>query len=243
MAGMTYYRENLALVHHLGFAVHAEACAPGVLALLEPVRARGGLVLELGCGSGLLTRRLVDAGHRVIATDASPAMLELALKTAPAADLRRLVLPHDELPVADAVVGVGHVLNYLADEADLEAALVAIAGAVRPGGIVALDLCDLEWAVARAQQPDYVRVTDEWAIITRFSTPSPNRFVREITVFVRTEDGSWQRDDEHHDNVLYDTARVPALLAAYGVQAEVRPSFGDEDLPTGLLAIVGRRQA
>ena len=51
---------------------------PGILALLEPVRARGGLVLEVGCGSGLLTRHLVDAGHRVIATDASPAMVELA---------------------------------------------------------------------------------------------------------------------------------------------------------------------
>ena len=31
--------------------------------LLEPVRARGGLVLELGCGSGLLTKHLVDAGY------------------------------------------------------------------------------------------------------------------------------------------------------------------------------------
>jgi precorrin-6B methylase 2 len=32
---------------------------------------RGGLAVELGCGSGLLTRELVGAGHRVIATDAS----------------------------------------------------------------------------------------------------------------------------------------------------------------------------
>jgi SAM-dependent methyltransferase len=241
MAGMTYYRECLALVHHLGFAAHAESCAPGVLALLEPVRARGGLVLELGCGSGLLTRRLVEAGHRVIATDASPAMLKLAQETAPGADLRRLVLPHNELPAVDAVVSVGHVLNYLADEADLEAALVAIAGALRAGGIVALDLCDLEWGRVRAQQPDLARVTDDWAIVTRFSTPSPTRYVREMTVFVRGQDGSWQRDDERHDNVLYDTARVPAFLSAYGVEAEVRPSFGDEDLPNGLVAIVGRR--
>ena len=70
-----YYRPDLALVHHLGFGFHAEACAPGILALLETVRERGGVVLELGCGSGLLTRHLVEAGHRVIATDASPAML------------------------------------------------------------------------------------------------------------------------------------------------------------------------
>lgn len=65
-------------MHHLGFGFHADACAPGILARLAPVLDRDGLVLELGCGSGLLTRHLVDAGHRVIAADASPAMVELA---------------------------------------------------------------------------------------------------------------------------------------------------------------------
>src|SRR6266498_5935162 len=73
-----YYRGDLALVHDLGFGFHADRCAPGILASLEPVRQRGGLVLELGCGTGLLTRYLVNAGHRVIATDASPAMLDRA---------------------------------------------------------------------------------------------------------------------------------------------------------------------
>jgi 2-polyprenyl-3-methyl-5-hydroxy-6-metoxy-1,4-benzoquinol methylase len=72
-----YYRRDLAYVFDQGYGFHAEACAPGILALLEPVRARRGLVLEIGCGSGLLTNRLVQAGHRVIATDASPAMLDL----------------------------------------------------------------------------------------------------------------------------------------------------------------------
>jgi hypothetical protein len=59
-----YYRTDLALIHHEGFAFHAEGCAPGILSLLESVRARDGLVVELGCGSGLLTKHLVDAGHR-----------------------------------------------------------------------------------------------------------------------------------------------------------------------------------
>ena len=75
---MAYYREDLAHAHHLGFGFHAELCAPGILSLLKPVLATKGVVLELGCGSGLLTRHLVEAGHRVIATDASPAMIELA---------------------------------------------------------------------------------------------------------------------------------------------------------------------
>src|SRR5580698_8024290 len=73
-----YYRDDLALVHHRGFGFHADACAPGILRLLEPVRQRNGLVVEIGCGSGLLTTYLVDAGLQVVATDASDSMLNLA---------------------------------------------------------------------------------------------------------------------------------------------------------------------
>jgi SAM-dependent methyltransferase len=141
-----YYRADLALIHHRGFAFHAEDCAPGILSLLEPVRARDGLVVELGCGSGLLTKYLVDAGHRVIATDASPAMLNIARGHAGSAqEIRRLTLPDDPIPDADAIVSVGHVLNYLPDAASVERALVAAAEALRPDGVLAIDLCDLSY--------------------------------------------------------------------------------------------------
>ena len=43
-----YYRSDLAMVHHRGFGAHAAACAPGIIDFLAPVRARQGLVLDLG---------------------------------------------------------------------------------------------------------------------------------------------------------------------------------------------------
>lgn len=237
-----YYQHDLALVHHRGFGFHADACAPGILALLEGVKARDGLVLEIGCGSGLLTRYLVDAGHRAIATDASPAMLDLTRELVPdAEEIREVVLPDDPLPEADAVIGIGHALNYLPDEGAIDRALVAIARAVRPGGVMAIDLCDLEWAAARGDWESSGRVGDDWAIVTRYSIPSPNRFVREMTTFLRDDDGTWRRDDERHDNVLIETARVPPLLAEHGVEATVAVAFGEEELPAGLRAIVGHR--
>ncbi len=237
-----YYRADLALVHHRGFSDHAAVCAPGILALLEPVLADGGTVLEIGCGSGLLTAALVDAGHRVIATDASPAMLALAREVAPGAErIEELTLPGDPLPEVDAIVGVGHALNYLPDRAALERALVALARALPPGGLLAIDLCDLEWGRARWTVDNLGRIGDDWAIVSRFSVPAPDRYVREMTTFVANGDGSWRRDDERHDNVLVDTSLLPGLLASEGVVAEVRDSFGAEDLPVGLRALVGRR--
>ena len=236
-----YYRADLARIHHLGFGFHAEACAPGILALLEPVR--GGLVVELGCGSGLLTRYLVDAGHTVIATDASPAMLDLAGEHASGAqEIRQLVLPDDPIPQADAIVSVGHALSYLSTADAIDRALIAAAEALRTGGVFAIDLCDLAYVEAQHVPDVKTWVEEDWALITRRSAPTPDSFIREMTMFTKNDDGTWRRDDERHDNVLIDTTRVPALLAQHGVEAKVGTAFGSEKLPEGLHTIIGTRR-
>jgi SAM-dependent methyltransferase len=236
--GRVLYGPDLARIHDLGFARHSFETAPGVLALIDGVRSRGGIVHEFGCGSGALTRVLVEARHRVIASDASPAFVEIVEQHLPGVDVRRIRLPDDPLPEADAVVGVGHALNYLPDVAAVERALDAIAASLRPGGVLAFDLCDLRFAAGENEAPR-VRVEDDWTMVTRFSSPRPDLFVRDITVFVRAGDDRWRRCDERHENVLLDTATVPARLDEEGVDAEVRPAFGAERLPPGLVAVVG----
>jgi hypothetical protein len=52
-----YFERDLAFIHDRGYGLHGDRCAPGILDLLAPVR--GGLVLELGCGSGALTSACV----------------------------------------------------------------------------------------------------------------------------------------------------------------------------------------
>ncbi|HZP29531.1 MAG TPA: class I SAM-dependent methyltransferase [Acidimicrobiia bacterium] len=241
MTREAYYRADLARIHHEGFGGHADAVAPGVLQSLEPIRARRGLVVELGCGSGLLTKHLVDAGHRVLATDASPAMLEIARRYVPGLTPELLRLPDDPIPDADAIVSVGHPLSYLDDEGQVWRSLTAMARALRPGGVLLFDVCDVRWGEERHDQPPLVWSGDGWMLVTRTSVPEPRTYRREMTTFVQTEAGLWRRDDEVHDNVLVDTAAIPALLAAEGVEAEVATGFGSETLPVGLVAVVGRR--
>lgn len=237
---MTLFRADVSAVHDRAFGFHADNCAPGLLALLAPVRERGGLVLEIGCGSGLLTRHLLDAGHRVIASDASEDMLAIARRKLPdAEEIRRIALPDDPLPAADAIVGVGHPLSYLPDHADVRASLAALAGALRPGGILAVDLCDLGWHAANLGRPASSRLAEDWAMITTFHAPAEDRFAFELTVFTRNEDGTWHRDDERHDLVLTDTAQIPSWFP--DIDVTVGDSFGGEKLPAGLATVVMRR--
>ena len=237
-----YYQADLARIHHFGFGFHADACAPGVLALLADVRERDGLVLEFGCGSGHLTRYLVDAGHRVLATDASPAMLDLARQNlGDSVELQMLTLPDDPIPAADAIVSIGHALSYLPDEASIDRAIAALASALRPGGVMTFDICDLEWGRHRRDEPPRGWVGDDWAIVTETPFEGEDRFIREMTTFTKQSDGSYRRGHERHDNVLLDTSAVPARLEALGLRAEVRPAFGDEQLPVGLDVIVAHR--
>jgi SAM-dependent methyltransferase len=152
-------------------------------------------------------------------------------------------MPDDPMPKVEAVVSVGHPISYLPDEGALRRAFAAAADALRPGGVMAIDVCDLRWGEVRKDLDVHARVGDDWAIITNYSVPSPDCFVREMTTFLRNDDGTWRRDDERHDNVLIDTARLPDLLAAHGVTATVAPSFGTETNPDGLVCVVGRKKA
>ncbi len=173
---MSYYQRDLAFIHDQGYGLHADRCAPGILELLSGIG--DGLVLEFGCGSGALTRHLLAAGLRVVATDASADMLALARAwMGPAADLRVLALPGDPLPAADAIVSVGHAISYLPDAAAVEAALAVLAGALRPGGVLAIDILDLDFGRVRAGDPPFARVEDDWAIITEFASAGFGRDV------------------------------------------------------------------
>ena len=248
MTSAPYYQEDLAWVHHAGYGHLAERSAPGILALLEEANVRpGASVLEVGCGSGRLARALADAGYAVLGLDASAAMVELARKHAPRArfEMRRLPTQRNPgapggLPIADAVVSTGHVLNYL-EAADLRAALRELAAAVRPGGLLALDLMTERFAERHARCDCHARVEEDWAVFTRDFRPGPRLLERHITTFRRVGD-HWRRDDEVHRNTTCEAMDALFILRAGGVDAEEREGFGEEAMLEGLVVLVGVRR-
>jgi ubiquinone/menaquinone biosynthesis C-methylase UbiE len=92
-------------------------------------------VLELGAGTGKLTRVLLELGHDVHPTDPDPAMLALLEEQLPGT--RSAVASAEDIPLAD-----GSVDAVVAAQAfhwfDLDRALPEIARVLRPGGRVCL---------------------------------------------------------------------------------------------------------
>lgn len=248
MADRTYYQPDLAWIHHTGYSGHVENTRRGIVRLLrDHGLAKGDRVLDVGCGSGLLARALASEGFDVHGVDASRAMIDLARAHAPAAafDVVRLPLgaaPTGSLPlpVADAVISTGHVLNYLDSREDIAQALADLARAVRPGGLLAIDLMTERFCEARDRTPLHAQVRDDWAIVTRFSRPGPWRFDRDITTFRRVGD-AWRRSDELHRNVTFEADAAVEVLRDCGFDVRVRSAFGDETLPDGLVVLVGAR--
>jgi SAM-dependent methyltransferase len=98
--------------------------------------AAGGLdVLDLGAGTGKLTRTLVEAGHRVTAVDVSDGMLAVLERALPQATV--LVGSGEQIPVADHsidVITVAQAWHWMSQpETALECARV-----LRPGGLLAV---------------------------------------------------------------------------------------------------------
>lgn len=94
-------------------------------------------VLDLGCGTGLLARRLVRLGHHVTGVDPAAGMIAFA-RTQPGTEGIGWhhgtidVLPDDRR--FDAVIMTGHAFQCLTDPTDVASTMAAVRRHLAPGG-------------------------------------------------------------------------------------------------------------
>ena len=128
--------------------------------LLQEYGVKDGLVLELGCGTGKVTRRLALKGYDMIGIDLSDEMLEIAREkeysddswteaAKPEGDLNGrnpiLYLQQDmrefELfGTVSAVVSICDSMNYITSEEDLIKVFQLVNNYLDPGGLFIFDM-------------------------------------------------------------------------------------------------------
>ncbi|MBK8903423.1 MAG: class I SAM-dependent methyltransferase [Anaerolineaceae bacterium] len=98
-------------------------------------------ILDLGCGTGLLTRQLAVAGRQVTGVDPSSAMLAYARRQPGAERVRWIEGDSSALgtPAADLVLMTSNVAQVFLDDAEWAATQRHIHAALRPGGHLAFE--------------------------------------------------------------------------------------------------------
>lgn len=232
------YGDDLAYIHDRGFGDLAHGVAPELLRILRRHRLRGGLVVDAGCGSGILARHLSDAGYRVTGIDLSPAMIRLAREHAPGARFRVASLSAASIPPCDAVIAVGEVIAYLPTWRAVVRFFARVARALRPGGLFLFDFIE---SAERRTFPPKSRGGDDWAIVVRADSSADGRLLtRRITTFRKLR-RAYRRTRETHRVRIYSRGEVAAALAQLGFAVTMRRSFGRYRLMAGDVAVIARR--
>jgi 2-polyprenyl-6-hydroxyphenyl methylase/3-demethylubiquinone-9 3-methyltransferase len=113
--------------------LHWLAAARSVL--IPPAERAGAVLLDAGCGGGLLAPHVRDLGYRHVGVD----LRRSALAQAAARDVRAVTGDVTALPFADGaadVVVAGEILEHVKD---LAAAVAELCRVLRPGGLLVLD--------------------------------------------------------------------------------------------------------
>ena len=215
-----------------------------MLRLLGDAGIDHGLVVDLGCGSGIAASLLVDAGYDVFGVDVSQPMVELARARVPAGRFVCASLHDVELPRCAAVVAMGEIPSYagLSDEL-----FARVNEALAPGGLFVFDV-----ATPGRGSVDPVRSWhsgDGWVVCSSaVEDPDARRLTREIVSFRLASEGAgqWRRSDEVHELSLYEPEAVVSGLTRAGFEDArvLERGYGPQlELPRGIAVVSARAPA
>jgi len=236
---MKAYQSDLAYIHDAGFGDYARNSAPGLLAILRRAGIRSGLVIDLGCGSGIWAAELTRQGYDVLGIDISRPMIELARKRAPKARFISASFLRAKLPRCDAVTAIGECFNYTFDGGNNMKALARffrrVHEALRPDGVFIFDIAEPGRALRRAHAQG-----KDWAILFE-AEATRDLLIRRMTCFRRVGK-LYRRSQETHRLRLYRSFDIAAELRSAGFAVRVLRAYGRMPLPSGNAAFVATKR-
>ena len=212
-----------------------------------------GPVLDLGSGTGRVAMHLARRGREVHAVDREPAFIEELLRRAAAegldigttvADVRDL--PRIGRPSALAIASM-QLLQLVGDHDDRRAVLAGVAGAIRPGGLVAAAIVEESEEVIGSAGPDVVpdvREADGWLYSSLPIEVADRRGHLEVLRLrqVVSPDGDLS-DSEHVDRLsILDARTLEREAAAVGLEPAGRRPVEQSEMHVGSTVVLLRRE-
>ncbi|MEW6031925.1 MAG: class I SAM-dependent methyltransferase [Bacillota bacterium] len=210
---------------------------------VEAICRRHGLrvrtVLDVACGTGNSTIPFARRGYRTAGIDLSPQMLDVARAKAEVLglDIEFAVQDMKDLQTAglasgtefDLVICLYDSINYLTDPRDLRRALAGFRRALRPGGLLVLDVNSAR-SLSQMTESSLFLEGPGWAFIERNQfDPATSIWEIVVTGFVRVRGGLYRRFREVHRERSYSEGEVREALAAAGLETEAAyAAFGLE---------------
>jgi SAM-dependent methyltransferase len=241
---MSAYRDDLAFIHDAGYGGFARAAGPVLVDALRGQGIREGLVVDLGCGSGILSAALHASGFRTLGIDISEGMVALARRQVPEGEFRVESLLTAKLPRCVAVAAVGECVNYLFDPANTRLKLIRlfrrIHAALEAEGVFILDVAEPGRVPGPGPRRMFVEGAD-WAILVITEEDKRTRILtRRITTFRRCGE-LYRRDHEIHRQRLIARQEITGQLREIGFRVRGLGGYGPLKFGPGHAGLLARK--
>ena len=190
--------------------------------ILDEAGIREGLVLDLGCGTGKMTRLLKERGYDMIGVDLSEEMLSIAREQGGEGilylqqDMRELEL----YGTVRAVVCVCDSINYLLEEGDLLKVFSLVNNYLDPGGIFIFDMNTLYKYRELLGDGVICENREQASFIWENYFDADTRINEyDLTLFIEEgETGLYRRYEEFHYQKAWSRETVEKLLEQAGLR-------------------------
>ena len=198
-----------------------------LISLLKEYQVTDGTVVELGCGTGKMTRLLADAGYDMVGGDNSAEMLEIAgerQEEEERNDILYLLQDMREFELygtVRAVVSICDCMNYILEEEDLLEVFRLVNNYLDPGGIFVFDMNTPYKYREVIGNTTIAENREEGSFIWEncFDEESQvNEYA--LTLFIKEEDDLYRKHEEFHYQKAYEPERVKELLEEAGLKVE-----------------------
>lgn len=199
-----------------------------LISLLKEQGIADGLVLDLGCGTGKMTRLLRMAGYDMIGVDNAEEMLEIAKEAEydrggeTSGQILYLLQDMREFELfgtVRAVVSICDSMNYLMSEEDMKTVFSLVNNYLDPGGIFIFDLNTvykyrelLGETTISENRPEGSFIWDNYYD----EEEQINEY--DLTLFIREEGDLYRKYEETHFQRAYELETVKQLLKAAGME-------------------------